>query len=293
MQAATSSPWTMIEPCCGSAAVTLRLCGILRPPVPYQGGKARLAEGVVARIRSRGFQGTPEEVWLSDPSMWGEVFPLLFRSPSRLEVVRQLRAHAIDPLRSFQALQGSPLAQDPAQRVADFLFLQRLAFSGKAVGSAGGAWKSPGFNPTSAYGVQATERFGAIRPQVPAMADLLETWPHHLDGIFVSGSHETCWPDCVAPLPRRCVYLDPPYVNTTPYPDGSLPREEVVELALAWEESGASVLISEAEPVQELVEIGWTAEKIDASRAHQRPFQARTEEWLTMSPMGPISSIHP
>jgi len=83
--------------------------------------------------------------------------------------------------------------------------------------------------------------------------------------------------------PGTVVYMDPPYVNTTGYAH-DLPRAEVVALARRWAAAGATVAISEAEPIPELVADGWHAVRIDAERMGQkRTFSKQQAEWLTLS----------
>ena len=79
------------------------------------------------------------------------------------------------------------------------------------------------------------------------------------------------------------VYLDPPYAGSTAYPAGDLSRDGVVALALAWEQAGARVVVSEGVPVEELVRHGWTAQRLNAGRHDTSRFRGKQEEWLTLS----------
>jgi hypothetical protein len=75
------------------------------------------------------------------------------------------------------------------------------------------------------------------------------------------------------------VYIDPPYVNTTGYAH-DLPRAEVERLALAWAGAGATVAISEAEPI---ALPGWEHVEITGERKGQkRTFSRQQSEWLTI-----------
>jgi 16S rRNA G966 N2-methylase RsmD len=75
------------------------------------------------------------------------------------------------------------------------------------------------------------------------------------------------------------VYIDPPYQDTTGYAH-DLPRAEVERLALAWAEAGATVAISEAEPI---ALPGWEHVQIDGLRRGQkRTFSKQQAEWLTI-----------
>jgi len=79
------------------------------------------------------------------------------------------------------------------------------------------------------------------------------------------------------------VYMDPPYLDTTGYKH-DLPREEVVKMARTWAAAGATVCISEAEPIPDLVAEGWHAVEISATRKGQkRTFSKQQAEWLTLS----------
>jgi hypothetical protein len=78
-------------------------------------------------------------------------------------------------------------------------------------------------------------------------------------------------------------FIDPPYLNTTGYAH-DLPRAEVVAIARRWAAAGATVAISEAEPIPELVAEGWYAVRIDGERVGQkRTFSKQQAEWLTLS----------
>ena len=83
--------------------------------------------------------------------------------------------------------------------------------------------------------------------------------------------------------PGTVAYMDGPYENTTQYAH-LLPRAEQVALARRWAAAGATVAISEAEPIPELVAEGWHAVRIDGERVGQkRTFSKQQEEWVTMS----------
>lgn len=89
--------------------------------------------------------------------------------------------------------------------------------------------------------------------------------------------------DAPALPPGTVCYMDPPYVNTTGYAH-DLPRAEVVTIARRWAAAGATVAISEAEPIPELVAAGWRAVRIDGERVGQkRTFSKQQAEWVTLS----------
>jgi len=83
--------------------------------------------------------------------------------------------------------------------------------------------------------------------------------------------------------PGVVVYIDPPYQATTGYAH-DFPRSEWVPVVQRWQEAGAMVVVSEAEPIPELMADGWHAVRIDGERRGQkRTFSKQQAEWLTMS----------
>lgn len=79
------------------------------------------------------------------------------------------------------------------------------------------------------------------------------------------------------------VYIDPPYENTTGY-SHRFPRCDWLPIVRRWAEAGALVVVSEAEPIPELMADGWHAVEITGERKGQkRTFSKQQREWLTMS----------
>lgn len=82
--------------------------------------------------------------------------------------------------------------------------------------------------------------------------------------------------------PGTVVYIDPPYVGTTQYAN-KLPRADVIALARRWADAGATVCISEAEPIPDLVADGWEVADITGRRKGQRrTFSKQQSEFLTI-----------
>ncbi len=108
-------------------------------------------------------------------------------------------------------------------------------------------------------------------------ADTLPT----IDGALIHPDARTLTPPALPP--GTVVYMDPPYQNTTGYAH-DLPRAEVVTLARRWAAVGATVAISEAEPIPELTADGWHAVRIDGERVGQkRTFSKQQAEWVTLN----------
>jgi 16S rRNA G966 N2-methylase RsmD len=86
--------------------------------------------------------------------------------------------------------------------------------------------------------------------------------------------------------PRKnvVVYIDPNYVSSTGYINGFFSRERVVATALKWAHEGAMVIVSEAEPIESLVEEGWKATQLEIAKKNKSPFKGKKSEWVTVSP---------
>jgi hypothetical protein len=106
---------------------------------------------------------------------------------------------------------------------------------------------------------------------------------------LVSGLPATIHNDArTVPTPPRLpagtvAYIDPPYKDTTGYAH-AFPRSEWIPVVRRWQAAGAMVVVSEAEPIPELMADGWHAVRIDGERKGQkRTFSKQQAEWLTMS----------
>ena len=112
---------------------------------------------------------------------------------------------------------------------------------------------------------------------IAAACDQLPT----IDGALIHPDARDIDPPALPP--GTVVFCDPPYVNTTGYAH-DLPRAEVVALARRWAAAGATVAISEAEAIPELVAEGWHAVEITGERIGQaRTFSKQKSEWVTLN----------
>ena len=136
-----------------------------------------------------------------------------------------------------------------------------------------------------------------------------ETWQNTGNGGYKHGGPEFCTPigrlaDAMAAGPQVdgaavvddarkvdpprfppgvVAYIDPPYLNTTGYAH-LFPRAEWLPVVRRWAEAGALVVVSEAEPIPDLMAEGWHSVRIDGERKGQkRTFSKQQAEWLTMS----------
>lgn len=277
--------YTLIELCCGGAALTLHVCGARRSLVPYQGGKWRFRGTLASLMRDAGCDGAPLRVQLYDPGPWGIAAGAVLRASTRAGLIDHLdQMSRADARAVFDTLQGHRVPDDPVEFAAQFLFLQRLSYSGKAVGVRDHIWRSPGFNSSSAYGVVGTDRFGNVNPMIPSLVKTLRSYASLVEPEALECSQSGAQPPPGPCAEKTIVFLDPPYAGSTAYPDAALDRAGVVALARAWHEAGASVMISEGEPIEALVEEGWRKQNIYAGRQDTSPFRGKQEEWVTLSP---------
>jgi hypothetical protein len=274
--------------------LSLHLMGVSDQLLPYQGSKRSVRKKLRGVLEQRGLTEL-RYLHLNDVGSWGTVWEhLVARMP---EVLVELRAlNEEDPRAVYDRLHRAPT---PASHLpafaAQFLFLQRLSHSGKAVGVREGCWSSPGFNKTSAYGVAGTDRFGEVKPMIPALIRRLEEgidWPEHTwmtqhDAQVVSAHYinqARANGETYGRSMPFVLYIDPPYLGSTRYPDGHLERSQVIHIARCMQALGAIVIISEAEPVDALVAEGWASECLKNPPGHSAPFRAKGAEWITISP---------
>lgn len=279
--------YNLIEPACGSAALTLHLLGAKRSVLSYQGNKWRYRKKIASIIEKEGFSGV-KSVHLNDIGPWGRAWFVLHHPLYLQMCISELKALVDrDPREVFLELNGAPVPEPDHLYAAQYLFLQRLSHSGKAVGTSNGKWKSPGFNKTSAYGTEKTSRFGAVKPLIPSLIRSLEQlvgleWPNR-HATQTSQYDMRVFLDMEYRGPT-VAYIDPPYSSTTRYPDGHIKTEGVVEVALEMHRKGVFVLVSEAKPVEELVERGWRIACIKEPTSDAKPFHSKKSEYITLSP---------
>jgi len=278
--------WTMIEPFAGTAALSMHLLGAKKQVVPYQGSKWKYRHTLKDLVRNY-YRYRPQRVVLADTGPWLDVHQS-FRDGQLPEVISILHRLAQgDPRDWFEVLNKGEVRGLPPVRAAEFLFLQRLAFRGKAVGIVNGEWRSPGFNTDSAYGKAASDSFGKINPMVPRLVELLRNYrasPPPDTLLFAEAQSVLEWVLQSSLKHRACVYMDPPYAGTTGYPTGGVTMSEVVEMALEFKDSGAMVMVSHNEPIEALISDGWYSLDLRAKTTHKKPFQSKKREFVTWLP---------
>lgn len=118
-----------IEICCGSAAVSLRLLGNKQPPVAYMGAKTRYASRILAALGLTPGQRI-DEVVLVDAGPWAMVWARLSTRAGCRAVSRVLRSWRTEhPVQLWDRLASVPPLEDPAEAVAQYLWLQARSAS--------------------------------------------------------------------------------------------------------------------------------------------------------------------
>jgi site-specific DNA-adenine methylase len=275
--------YMLVEPFAGSGALGWYKLGAKNSLLPYQGSKWRFRRQLESIMNSLGFAGAPDHVAFADSGPWGRVHGVLASSGIR-GVIRWLRAFdRIDPRAVYEGLHGKPVADDFVEYAAQFLYLQRLAFSGKAVTEIDGKWVSPGFNKTSAYGKEATDRFGAINPQVPGLIRTLEKYAGLGTRRVISLMQDSFAldPENVGKSVAgpKVVYMDPGYLGQTGYPGGAHAIDDILTLARNFADHGMAVMVSMNRGLDELK--GWEQVQLHNGRGDTSPFRGKNPEWVT------------
>jgi hypothetical protein len=288
----------MVELCAGTAALSLRLHAgrNARPPVSRMGAKTGYADVILRVLGLRPGQGHTD----GTRYLWCEpdagVRLLLHAYTDRelaqgaAEIIRSWKDE--DPRALWERLRAEGPATCPegltAREVARFGLLQAMQQAGATVVHDGSRWvkligpvdgkarppsavscrwrKDGTKHPADSYTTASTARGLGTLPALPATI--------HPDARAI---------DPPTLPPGTVAYMDPPYLNTTGYAH-DLGRPEVVALARRWDAAGATVCISEAEPIPELVADGWHKVEITGERKGQRrTFSKQQREWLTLN----------
>jgi hypothetical protein len=166
-----------------------------------------------------------------------------------------------------------------AREVAGFAFV------------AGGSMKGFGEGPFGGNleGFEENEHGHSKRPLVERLPDAMGAlsrsgWPPvHVTARIPEPAEVAAMLGTPGDLGGVVYYGDPPYLGTTGYAH-DLPRAEVIRLARAYAAMGATVAISEAEPLFELDGPEWHVVEITGGRKGQkRTFSKQRAEFVTMN----------
>lgn len=270
----------------GLAAVSLRLQGgaHCRPPISRMGNKAGFSQTILGVLGLHSGQGAGAYWWAeADPDV--AALLRIYPDPDALrEVARIIRGWAgEEPRALWERLRAERLARGAAAgtvgEVAEFAFLHQGSFQYKGpdagIGNPQGEPRTGSFNakrPTLEVILSAIKHTSVtgwppvrVSPRIPAAAEVAAA-------IGTPGDLEGC-----------VVYMDPPYAGTTGY-GHDLPRADVVAHARDFADLGATVVISEAEAIPDLVRSGWHSVEITGGRVGaKRTFSKQQREIITMN----------
>lgn len=259
----------VVELCCGSAAFSLGLLGG-RPPTTWLGGKSHYASTIRRVLGLSGGWGA-SQVILVEAGEWADVWRTLAASPTaRAEVAQVLRGYDDgDDAALFACLREQWRQADGIATPADaarWLWLTHRSFGGKG--------------PSSGYDTHHRPGSAArLADRVAGLPDL--SCLQVVRGDVVEITDQLLPPGRQLPEGTIC-YFDPPYQATSRYPGCDLSRAAVVEVARRWSAAGATVCISEAEALPELLALGWHGVDI-TDGSSRRTFSAQQREFLTLS----------
>jgi hypothetical protein len=265
-----------VELCAGTAALSLRLHAgrNARPPVSRMGAKTGYADVILRVLGLRPGQGQADGtryLWC-EPDAGVRLLLEAYRD-------RELAQAAADIIRSWKdedprALWERLRAEGPARHVCEPREVARWGVIG--------AWSyrvgnpDSGFNRSEAVGHPASCKYPRDCVRLSGDYDSPLTLPATIHPDARAIEPPTLPPGTVA-------YMDPPYLDTTGY-SHDLGRDEVVRLARRWADAGATVCISEAEPIPELLADGWHKVEItDERKGQRRTFSKQQAEWLTLN----------
>jgi 16S rRNA G966 N2-methylase RsmD len=213
----------------------------------------------------------PNRVVLVDAGPWGDVWSVLRAGggPAVADVLDGWRGRDVADL--WAELHVTPPSAEPAERVANYLWLQARAAGNIPCwwSEERGEWRSPtGAKTDPEADMSISRRTKGIAPSIAGVrgwgsgnrtAGLIARRVRALDRLpwdrvtVVHGDVRS-----VEPIPGAVVYHDPPYQGCPRYA-ALLPRAEVLALATRWADAGCRVAVSEAEP---LPIDGWTVRKL-------------------------------
>lgn len=249
-----------IEICAGHVATSLALAG-RPPPAARQGSKRSFADAILRRFGLQRGQGADfDYLWVDADLGVQNYLTALSDAEFREQVLLELEPFSwndptddLFPLYGQQKALGAFTEVSPSE-CARYLFLLQGSFSCRS------PFASKGFvNARDWYRIHQPERLqygGICKVNAGAHSAKLLAAQTPIPKASITGEIK------LLDLDGRKVYtyIDPPYVNTCKYIH-DLSRAQVVETALHYAQFGP-VVVSEGSPVEELIQLGWTAENI-------------------------------
>ena len=267
----------------GLAAVSLRLQGgaHCRPPISRMGNKAGFSQTILGVLGLHSGQGAGAYWWAeADPDV--AALLRIYPDPDALrEVARIIRGWAgEEPRALWERLRAERRARGAArgtlEKVAGWLFT-----SGNTTPHAD-VWK-PVPAAAVACGVDANLSAKGLADRADRLSNSAISAPVRVSPRIPTAAEVAAAIGTPGDLEGCVVYMDPPCAGTSGY-TADLPRAEVVAHALDFASLGATVAISEAEAIPDLVRSGWHSVEITGGRVGQkRTFSKQQQEIITMN----------
>lgn len=264
-----------VELCAGTAALSLRLHKDgARPPVSRMGAKTGYADAILRVLGLHPGQRAERYLWC-EPDPGVRLLLHAYRDATLAKaaaaIIRSWKDE--DPRALWERLRAEGPPRLPEGEV-DAGEVARAVITGQ--------WAYRRGSPESGF-AEARTGSGSGEGHGDTADMLASRWAQALVMPDVTIAPDARDIDPPALPPGTVVFIDPPYVNTTSYAH-DLPRTEVVAIARRWAEAGATVAISEAEPIPELTAEGWYSVEITGERIGQkRTFSKQQREWLTLN----------
>lgn len=259
-----------IELCAGMAGVSMRLAGRNRL-VKYRGGKWKLAKDII----DIGGITTPSRY------VWAEANPHARRFLKTFSDTT-VSSEAVEVLKSWVREGPEAMLARWWRLSRVFTKLEPLDVSDAEHCAAFFMWRQVEGMRCMPYPQLIGLKLGnsAVKDDLVKPTDWIIHKMMNAAENFV-GMHAEVHDDArsIEPFKDAVVYLDPPYVGTQGYSENDMSRECVINLARSWGEVGAQVMISEGEPIHDLVNDGWYTVQL-SSRGCFNP-GTWDDEWLT------------
>jgi len=262
-----------IELCAGMVGVSMRLAGRNRL-VKYRGGKWKMAKDII----DIGGITTPSRYVWAEANPHARRFLQTFSNPSvsseAVEIMRTWmtcspkenldRWHSLKAV--FYGARVEHLDVPDAEFCASFFLWRQVE----------GPRRIPQISYLGICIPDAVKREDQIGKHPSWMTSWMRSSAQNFAGMMAE-IHEDA--RSIEPFKDAVVYVDPPYADTLGYSKMDLKRDQVIDLARSWSEAGAQVIISEGEPIQDLVQDGWRPVQLPSRGSFN--FGRFSEEWLT------------
>lgn len=262
----------------GLAAVSLRLQGgaHCRPPISRMGNKAGFSQTILGVLGLHSGQGAGAYWWAeADPDV--AALLRIYPDPDALrEVARIIRGWSgEEPRALWERLRAERRAREAAAGTAGWMWiLGHQDMYGRNLAPQYDNQRYPDWHHTpTIWLADRADRLASsaisapvrVSPRIPSAAEVAAA-------IGTPGDLSGC-----------IIYMDPPYAGTSGY-TADLPRAEVVAHARDFAALGATVAISEAEAIPDLVRSGWHSVEITGGRVGaKRTFSKQQREIITMN----------